>query len=127
MSLDYNFSALVDKLNDIDKRVKSKITKEVLLESAKPVLEAQKDIVPKGETENLLKSLDTGKFTTKKGQMRLHIGIVHNKDRSVTYGYYQHYGTRRMIGKYWINEAWVQSRKQAKEAMIVKLRAVIKG
>lgn len=127
MSLDYDFEPLLNKLNSLEKRVATKYTKEVLLEGAKPILESQQDDVPKGKTKNLVNSLGVGKFRTKKSNTTLHIGIVHNKNRSVTYGYYQHYGTRRMVGTYWINTAWVKSRKEAKEQIKIKLREIIRG
>ena len=125
MSLDYNFDTLIDKLNNMEKRVKGAKTKEILLEGAKPILEGQKSDVPKN-TEKLLKTLDTGKFKTKNGQTVLQIGIVNDKDREAVYGYYQHYGTRRMVGKYWITTSFRSRHEQASKAIIKKLREVIK-
>lgn len=126
MGLDYNLDMLLDKLNNLEKRLKSSKAKEILLAGAQPILEGQKEYVPV-KTGKLYKTLDTGKFSTRKsGQQVLHIGIVHDEEREAVYGYYQHYGHRRMVGTYWITASFRSRHKQATDAMIKKLREVIK-
>lgn len=127
MSLDTDFSEVLKAMNNLQKRVSTQATKEALLDGAEVTLKQQKIDVPKGDTGKLKKSLDIGKFRTAKGAIQLHIGIVNDTEREVVYGYYQHYGTRKMVGKYWINTAWKKSKEEAKEKIKIKLIKIIKG
>ena len=61
----------------------------------------------------LLKSrLDT-KFKGSNVNRKIDVGILNNKDRIATYGYYQEYGSRHMIGKKWMKKSWQKSIKEA--------------
>ena len=61
----------------------------------------------------LLKSrLDT-KFKGSNVNRKIDVGILNNKDRIATYGYYQEYGSRNMTGKKWIKKSWQKSIKEA--------------
>lgn len=127
MALEFNFDDCLRVLEGINKRMANQKIDIVLQEGAKIILEGMRIFVPVGDTGKLKKSLDIGKISTRKGQRTIQIGIVKDTDREVTYGYYQHYGTRRMVGKYWINQAWINNKSKAKEVMKSKLKEVIKG
>lgn len=127
MSLEFDFNECLNALDRLTKRVANQNIDIVLREGAKPMLEGMRVVVPKGDTGNLERSLGIGNIYTRKGNRQIHIGIINAQEREVVYGYYQHYGTRRMIGKYWINEAYKLNKDRSKEIIKKKLVELIKG
>lgn len=127
MALDCDFSDAINALSQLGKRVESKVTKEALKDGAEVILKAERSTVPIGDTGRLKKSLGVGKTYTKKRRTYIHIGILNAQEREVVYGYYQHYGTRRMLGKFWIDTAWKMSKEEAKEVMKSSLIRIVKG
>lgn len=116
MGLTHNFQDLIDKLEELERKCQKEITSNALNNGADVVLEGQKETVPK-DTGELEKSLDKSKVKGSGTKAKINIGIENAKDREVTYGYYQEYGTENMIGKKWMKKAWNNKAKEALEAI----------
>lgn len=120
MAMEYDFTKIESKLNDLEKKVAKEITEKALKAGAEPVLEAQLKSVPK-DTHKLEESLMIGKITGTGAKKKILIGIDPSKYEQVKYGFYQEYGTTRMNGKKWMKNAYGDSIKQASKIIIDNL------
>lgn len=127
MALEFNFDDALRALEQLEKRVSNKMSDEVLKEGAEVMLVGQKEDVPIGDTGKLKSSLGVGKIKRRKGVKVIQVGIVKDTQREIIYGYYQHYGTRRMIGSYWMTTAFNKKIQEAREVMKEKLIESVKG
>ena len=113
MALDFNFGDLEQKLTGLSRKVSNELTDKAL--------EAGGDIVLNEMVKNV--PVDTGFLRSRldikmKGSninRKADVGILNNQDKSATYGYYQEYGTARMVGKKWMKKSYQNSSKEAKE------------
>ena len=113
MALEFNFGDLEQKLNNLSRKASNELTDKALQEGGNIVLEEMNENVP--YKTGLLKSrLDT-KFKGSNINRKIDVGILNNKDRIATYGYYQEYGSRRMTGKRWMKKSWQKSIKKASD------------
>ena len=113
MALEFNFGDLEQKLNNLSRKASNELTDKALQAGGDIVLEEMNKNVP--VDTGLLKSrLDT-KFKGSNINRKIDVGILNNKDRAATYGYYQEHGTRRMTGKKWIKKSWQNSIKKASD------------
>ena len=113
MALEFNFGDLEQKLNNLSRKASNELTDKALQAGGDIVLEEMNKNVP--VDTGLLKSrLDT-KFKGSNINRKIDVGILNNKDRIATYGYYQEHGTRRMTGKKWMKKSWQATRESAKE------------
>ena len=113
MALEFNFGDLEQKLNELSRKASNELTDKALQEGGNVILEEMNINVP--VDTGLLKSrLDT-KFKGSKTNRKIDVGILNNKDRIATYGYYQEYGTRRMTGSKWMKKSWQKSIKKASD------------
>ena len=113
MALEFNFGDLEQKLNGLNKKASNEMTDKALKAGGDIVLEEMNKNVP--VDTGLLKSrLDT-KFKGSNINRKIDVGILNNKDRAATYGYYQEHGTRRMTGKKWMKKSWQKSIKEASD------------
>lgn len=126
MSLEFDFNEALRTLDSMEKRIANKIEKTVMVKAAEVMLEGQQSTVPVGDTGKLKASLGVGKTTRRKGRMDIHIGIINAQEREVVYGYYQHYGHRRMIGSYWITRAFKDRIDDARNVIKMELVKAIK-
>ena len=111
MALEFNFGDLEQKLNNLSIKASNELTDKALQEGGNVILEEMNKNVP--VDTGLLKSrLDT-KFKGSNINRKIDVGILNNKDRIATYGYYQEYGSRNMTGKKWIKKSWQKSIKEA--------------
>ena len=111
MALEFNFGDLEQKLNSLSRKASNELTDKALQEGGNVILEEMNINVP--VDTGLLKSrLDT-KFKGSNINRKIDVGILNNKDRIATYGYYQEYGSRNMTGKKWIKKSWQKSIKEA--------------
>ena len=109
--IEFNFGDLEQKLNSLSRKASNELTDKALQEGGNVVLEEMNKNVP--VDTGLLKSrLDT-KFKGSNINRKIDVGILNNKDRIATYGYYQEYGSRRMTGKKWMKKSWQKSVKEA--------------
>ena len=113
MALEFNFGDLEQKLNSLSRKASNELTDKALQAGGEVVLEEMNKNVP--VDTGLLKSrLDT-KFKGSNINRKIDVGILNNKDRIATYGYYQEYGSRRMTGKKWMKKSWQKSIKKASD------------
>jgi len=113
MALEFSFGDLEQKLNNLSRKLSNELTDKALQKGGDIVLEEMNKNVP--VDTGLLKSrLDT-KFKGSNINRKIDVGILNNKDRIATYGYYQEYGSRRMTGKKWIKKSWQKSIKKASD------------
>ena len=111
MALEFNFGDLEQKLLHLSRKASNELTDKALQAGGEVVLEEMNKNVP--VDTGLLKSrLDT-KFKGSNINRKIDVGILNNKDRIATYGYYQEYGSRRMTGKKWMKKSWQKSVKEA--------------
>lgn len=117
MPLDYNFNDLYSKLEELDKRISKDITDKALENGARPMLREMENVVSREvyKSGNLKRSLGILPIKGSGRRKKIEIGIKDNKDRSFTYGYYQEYGTDRMIGKKWMKKSFHNSVREANE------------
>lgn len=127
MSLDVDFSQALRAIERMQKKASREMIDNALEKGAEPVLKAQQQTVPVGDTGKLKASLDKGKKAGSGSNRKIHIGIQHAQKREVVYGYYQEHGTRRMAGKKWMKQAWEQSKSQANEEIKKSIVEDLKG
>jgi HK97 gp10 family phage protein len=113
MALDFNFGDLEQKLNNLSRKVSNELTDKALQKGGDVVLNEMSENVPV-DTGFLKSRIDT-KFKGSNINRKIDVGILNNKDRAATYGYYQEHGTRRMIGKKWMKKSWQKSIKEASD------------
>ena len=117
MSVEFDFSALTQKVSELENKMKNKITKEALNAGADEVLEVQKKLVPV-DTGATQKALNKSKLKTKKGTKKIDIGLNSDVEKEIILrGYYNNYGARGKGGTYWINESFNQSKDAAVKSM----------
>lgn len=116
MGLEIDFSTLIDKLDEIERKLKTEVIDNALEKGADTILEAQKETVPI-DTGNLQDSLDKGDKTGSGTNRKITVGIENGDDESIRYGYYQEYGTSDMVGKKWMKKAWNKSVSEANKAI----------
>jgi len=113
MALEFSFGDLEQKLNNLSRKLSNELTDKALQKGGDIVLEEMNKNVP--VDTGLLKSrLDT-KFKGSNINRKVDVGILNNKDRIATYGYYQEYGSRKMTGKKWMKKSWQKSIKKASD------------
>lgn len=115
MGLEIDFSSVIAKFEELEKRAKQNMSKKALDKGSNIILEAQKITVSK-DTGELEKALDKGKF--KNGvNSSIEIGIESGNEDVTRYGYYQEYGNSNMLGKKWMKIAWNNSIQDASDAI----------
>ena len=116
MGFEIDFGALFDRLEEIEKKASGQAIDNALEKGAEVILEAQKETVPV-DTGHLEQSLAKGKIIGSGTNKKITIGIENEYDESITYGYYQEYGTSNMVGKKWMKKAWHKSVSEANKAI----------
>lgn len=121
MGLEFDMSQLMGTLEQLEKKVQKQITDEALREGAEVLLESQLFTVPK-DTGELAQSLKVVKITGTGAKRKVTVGIDPKKYEEVRYGYYQEYGTERMLGSKWMKRAWNNSKVEASKKLGEKLK-----
>lgn len=117
MGFEIDFSELIDKLDEIERKLKTEIIDNALEKGADVILESQKETVPV-DTGHLEQSLGKGKISGSGTNKKITVGIEkYGDDESIRYGYYQEYGTSDMVGKKWMKKAWNKSVSEANKAI----------
>ena len=120
MGFEIDFSALIDKLDEIERKLKTEVIDNALEKGADVILKAQKEAVPV-DTGNLQGSLDKGDKTGSGTNRKITVGIENANDELIRYGYYQEYGTSDMVGKKWMKKAWNKSVSEANKVICESL------
>ena len=120
MGFEIDFSTLIDKLDEIEHKLKTEVIDNALEKGADVILKAQKEDVPV-DTGNLQNSLGKGDKTGSGTNRKITVGIENGDDESIRYGYYQEYGTSDMVGKKWMKKAWNKSVSEANKAICESL------
>lgn len=119
---------LMAKLEKMNANI-NKVQNQALREAAKPILESQKQNVPK-DTHKLEEGLKIGRISTKQGVKTITIGI-HKKDNpKLFYGRFQNWGytlkskkgVKVIPGKFFIE----RSKTENKDEVINIMKATIK-
>lgn len=105
MGLEIDFSTLIDKLDEIERKLKTEVIDNALEKGADIILEAQKETVPV-DTGHLERSLGKGEISGSGTNKKISIGIEDGDEDSIRYGYYQEYGNSSMNGRKWMKKAW---------------------
>lgn len=113
MGLEFDFGDLEQKLLHMSRKASNELTDKALKAGSDVVLDKMTENVPV-DTGFLKSRLDT-KMKGSKINRKVDVGILNNQDREATYGYYQEYGSRSMVGKKWMKRSWQNSSKEAKE------------
>ena len=116
MGFEIDFSELIDKLDEIERKLKTEVIDNALEKGADVILESQKETVPV-DTGHLEQSLGKGKISGSGTNKKITVGIENGDDESIRYGYYQEYGTSDMVGKKWMKKAWNKSVSEANKAI----------
>ncbi|EQK42913.1 hypothetical protein C672_1857 [[Clostridium] bifermentans ATCC 638] len=114
MGLKYDFSALIDKLDDMEKSIQKDVAKNALSKGADVLLKAQIEKAPIDSGE-LVSSLDKTNIKGNGLKAKINIGIENGDKDTIRYGYYQEYGTENMVGKKWMKSAWNEGIKEASD------------
>ena len=120
MGFEIDFSELIDKLDEIERKLKTEVIDNALEKGANIILEAQKKTVPV-DTGNLQDSLDKGDKTGSGTNRKITIGIQNTDDESIRYGYYQEYGNSSINGRKWMKKAWNKLVSEANKAIVESL------
>ncbi|CEK33582.1 HK97-gp10 family putative phage morphogenesis protein [Paraclostridium sordellii] len=116
MGLTYDFGTLLDKLEEMEKKIQKDVAINALNKGADVILKSQIEKVPIDSGE-LTASLDKTNVKGNGNKAKINIGIENGDKDTIRYGYYQEYGTENMIGKKWMKSAWNEGIKEASETI----------
>lgn len=116
MGLEIDFSTLIDKLDEIERKLKTEVIDNALEKGADIIVEAQKETVTV-DTGHLERSLGKGEISGSGTNKKISIGIEDGDEDSIRYGYYQEYGNSSMNGRKWMKKAWNKSVSEANKVI----------
>lgn len=125
MGISVDFNKVRDKLSQISKKIQNEVLDEALEDGSKIVLKRMQKYVPK-KTFDLQKSLGVVETTGKGTQRKIIIGIRSTDRDIIERGYYQEYGTKKMVGKKWMKRSFKDSAKESNEAIIKSIKNNLK-
>ena len=114
MGIETNMSKLISRLENIEKKAKSDISKNGLNKGADILKGGCIETCPK-DTHHLEESIDKADYKSG-ANASIKVKIVGDEDVK-RYGYYQEFGTESMVGKKWMKEASVKYKGEAVNAM----------
>lgn len=126
MSLDFDFSGLEKKLQNLSKKASRETIDDALKAGGEVLLDEMRKNVPvdTGELQNSLGEIRRSGTGLKRKAI---VGINSDDRKVVERGYYQEHGTRRMIGKKWMKRSSQNSKKEAIQAVADSLKESLKG
>ena len=126
MSLDFDFTGLEKKLQNLSKKASRETIDEALKAGGEVLLDEMRKNVPvrTGELKSSLGEIRKSGTGLKRKSV---IGINSDDRKIVERGYYQEHGTRRMIGKKWMKRSSQNSKKEAIQAVANSLKENLKG
>lgn len=123
--LEFDFSELEKKLNEVSKKAGNATLDKALKSGADVTIDAMNKTVPV-DTGQLRDSLGVIKKTGSGMERKITVGIT-GKDREIIErGYYQEHGTPRMVGKKWMKKASENSEEDALDSIKNTLSEEIK-
>lgn len=125
MGLEFNFSNLESKLDDMTRKAGNELLDSALDAGVEVFEERMEANVPVDTAElkgNLGELKKTGSGTSRKSI----VGIKSDDRDIVARGYYQEYGTERMTGKHWMKKSFEEAKSEANEKIIEVLREAFK-
>lgn len=122
--MDFDITKLEDAFSKLEKSVGNEVSEQALKAGAEIILEAQKDLVPKKD-RLLMGSLQVGRVIGSGANRKVLVGIDPAKYEQCRYGFYQEYGTARMIGKKWMYNAFNTSVKDASKEIAMVLERIL--
>ncbi len=127
MGLEFDFSNLISKLENIEKKASKEISQKALKAGEEVLKELKNEVRSKVyDTGELYESLDLGPIKGSGTNKKILIGSQ-SSDRSVVErNYYNEHGTSSIIGKKHNKRAFNNSKDKAKEAIIVSIRKDLK-
>ena len=123
MSLDFDFTGLEKKLQNLSKKASRETIDEALKAGGEVLLDEMRKNVPvrTGELKSSLGEIRKSGTGVKRKSV---IGINSDDRKTVERGYYQEHGTRRMIG---MKRSSQNSKKEAIQAVANSLKENLKG
>ena len=121
MGLEFDFSALTNRLDSMAKKMQNSTLDKALDEGKKPVIEAMEN--------NAL--VDTGELASSIGEIkkkgsgagRTSVIGIDSEDRNVIErGYYAEYGTECQAAAHWMKKSFNEAKEQAKDKIIETLK-----
>lgn len=125
MGIEFDFSKVRDKMQELSKKMANEVTDECLDEASKPIITEMRNNVPK-DTRELEGSLGEIKRTGTGVNRKVTIGINSNDRKIIERGYYQEYGKTTMIGKKWMKRSFKIAKSEANKRIIEVLKRRIK-
>ena len=125
MMLEFDFSELEKKLNEVSKKVGNTTLDKALKSGADVTIDAMKKTVPV-DTGQLRDSLGIIKKSGTGMNRQITVGITGQEREIIERGYYQEHGTRRMVGKKWMKKASENSEEDALDSIKNTLAEEIK-
>lgn len=125
MGLNLDVSRLKQKMETMNKRMAKQNLDKALEAGSQVITDAMKETVPI-KTKELHDSLGKIRIEGSNSDRRILTGINSDKREVIERGYYQEYGHSTMIGKKWMKQASLSSKKQAVEMMIETLQEELK-
>lgn len=114
MGIETNMSSLISRLENIEKKAQKDIAKNGLNKGADILKNGCMETCPK-DTHHLEESIDKADY---KGGSNSSIKVKIVGDEDVKrYGYYQEFGTEKMVGKKWMKQASIKYKGEAVNAM----------
>lgn len=119
--------ALVARLKALPLKVQRRVVRPAMREAGKVVLEAARNTVPIGETGRLSRSLKVrAKKRTRKGTIGVNVTAGASLfSGPAYYGGFVEFGTRKMVGRHFMQEAFQRSAASSNAAACDKIAAGI--
>ena len=129
MGLEVNFSSIISKLKDIEKKASREIIDNALKAGGEVVLESLKLEVAVNvyDTGELYDSLNLGEIRGAGTNKKILIGSQSNDRKVVERNYYNEYGTSSIVGKKHNKRAFQNSKKEANRAIIESIQKDLKS
>lgn len=124
MGLEFDFSKVQRKLEEMGKKASKEVADKALIDGANEVLEEVKKEVSSNvyDTGELYSSLGLGPIKGSGTNRKIEIGSQSNSRDIIERNYYQEYGNSSMMGKKHNKRAFQNSKKRANEAIKKSLK-----
>lgn len=115
-----DFRDLYDRFDEMEKKMAKEISQEIVREGAEELRKELTKTVPE-DTGKLKKSLKVYQVSGIGAKATAKVGIDPAKAEELRYGFYQEYGTSRMVGKHWLSRGFNNGAGKANDVIKEKL------